>query len=138
MRILPVPDEVTAPFWAAAAEHRLVIQQCQCGRLSHPPVAICPECRRHTFTWLPMSGYGTVYAFTTVCHAVHPVTVGRTPYVIALIALDEGPRMLSNLRRCDAEEVRVGLPVQVIFEELSDTVWLPQFTPRRDGGEEAT
>lgn len=138
MRILPVPDELTAPYWAAAAGHRLVIQQCECGRLSHPPVAVCPECHSRSFQWAPMSGYGSVYAFTSVCHAVHPVTMGHTPYLIALIELDEGPRMLTNLRRCEAHEVRVGLPVQVIFEDLSDTVSLPQFTPRRrDAPEEA-
>ncbi|MGH2896886.1 MAG: Zn-ribbon domain-containing OB-fold protein [Solirubrobacteraceae bacterium] len=136
MRILPVPDELTAPYWAAAREHRLVIQQCECGRLSHPPVAVCPMCHRRRFTWQPMRGYGRVYAFTSVCHAVHPVAVGHTPYVIALIELDEGPRMLTNLRNCAAHDVCVGLPVQVIFEDVSDTLSLPQFTPRRTSGEE--
>jgi hypothetical protein len=82
-----------------------------------------------------MSGYGRVYAFTSVCHAVHPVTVGHTPYVIALTQLDEGPRMLTNLRNCDPQDLRVGLPVQVIFEDVSDTLSLPQFTPRRPGRE---
>ena len=137
MRILPLADELTAPYWAAAGEHRLVIQRCECGRLSHPPVAICPSCHGRVFTWERMSGYGEVYAFTSVCHAVHPVTMGRTPYIIALVALDEGPRMLTNLRGCDAQDVRVGLPVRVIFEDLSDTVSLPQFTPRHSS-EDAT
>ncbi len=137
MRILPVPDELTAPFWTAASEHRLVIQRCECGRLSHPPVAICPVCHSQRFTWQPMSGSGQVYAFTSVCHAVHPVTVGHTPYIIALVELAEGPRMLTNLRGCEAGGVRVGLPVQVIFEDLTDTLSLPQFTPQI-GDQEAT
>ena len=137
MRILPLADELTAPYWAAAGEHRLVIQRCECGRLSHPPVAICPACHGRVFTWERMSGYGEVYAFTSVCHAVHPVTMGHTPYTIALVALDEGPRMLTNLRGCDTQDVRVGLPVRVIFEDLSDTVSLPQFTPRHSS-EDAT
>jgi uncharacterized OB-fold protein len=137
VRILPVPDELTAPYWTAAGEHRLVIQQCECGRLSHPPVAICPVCHSRRFTWPPMSGNGHVYAFTSVCHPVHPVTVGHTPYLIALIELDEGPRLLTNLRHCDAADVRVGLPVRVIFEDLSDTVSLPQFILRR-ADEDAT
>jgi uncharacterized protein len=137
MRILPAPDELTAPYWAAAGEHRLVIQQCEGGHLSHPPVAICPACHSRRFTWQPMSGNGKVYAFTSVCHAVHPVTVGHTPYIIVLVELEEGPRMLTNLRDCDAQDVRVGLPVQVTFEDLSDMLSLPQFTPQR-GGREAT
>lgn len=131
MRILPAPDELTAPYWAAAAEHRLVIQRCQCGRLAHPPVAICPVCYGRRFTWEQMSGHGHVYAFTCVCHPVHPVTIGHTPYLIALVELHEGPRILANLRGCAPEDVQVGLPVEVMFEDLSDTVSLPQFTRRR-------
>lgn len=129
MKILPAADELTAPFWAAARERRLVVQRCECGRLTHPPVASCSRCHGTRFTWSQMSGRGTVYAFTVVHHSVHPVTAGAIPYVIALVELDEGPRILTNLRNCAPEEVSVGLPVEVIFEDLDDTVTLPQFTP---------
>jgi uncharacterized OB-fold protein len=129
MKILPAADELTAPYWAAARERRLVIQRCECGRLSHPPVASCPRCHGTRFTWSQMSGRGTMYAFTVVHHSVHPVTAGAVPYVIALVELDEGPRILTNLRDYDPDDIRVGLPVQVTFEGVDETVTLAQFTP---------
>lgn len=129
MKILPAADELTAPYWTAARERRLVIQRCECGRLAHPPVASCPRCHSTRLTWSQMSGRGTVYAFTVVHHSVHPATASAIPYVIALVELDEGPRILTNLRDYDPENVRVGLPVQAIFEDVDETVTLPQFAP---------
>lgn len=135
MRIVPQPDELTAPYWAAAREHRLVIQRCACGRLSHPPVASCPDCHSSTFTWETMSGRGSVYAFTWVNHSVHPVSAGQTPYIVVLVELEEGPRILTNLRDCSVEDVHVGLEVQVRFEDLTDEIGLPQFAPRTAAGQ---
>jgi hypothetical protein len=77
-----------------------------------------------------MSGDGVVHAFTWVNHSVHPVSAGRTPYILVLVELSEGPRILTNLRHCAVEDVRVGLAVHVLFEDVSDTITLPQFTPR--------
>lgn len=135
MRILPAPDELTAPYWQAAREHRLVIQRCErCGRLAHPPVVSCPACRSDTFDWPPMSGDGIVHAFTWVAHSVHPVSRGRTPYILALVELAEGPRILTNLRECVPQDARVGLPVHVMFEPVADTVVLPQFVPTDASG----
>jgi uncharacterized OB-fold protein len=130
VRILPAATELTAPYWEAARRQRLVIQRCSCGRLSHPPVTSCPSCHCSEFTWQRMSGDGTVHAFTWVNHSVHPVSAGHTPYVLVLVELSEGPRILTNLRHCAVEDVHVGLPVRVLFEDVSDTVTLPQFTPR--------
>ncbi len=136
MRILPAPDELTAPYWEAAREHRLIIQRCSCGRLSHPPVASCPTCHESTFAWERMSGEGEVYAFTWVSHSVHPVSTGQTPYILALVQLAEGPRILTNLRHCAPDDAYVGLPVSVLFEDVSDTIALPQFAPRHpDSGQ---
>jgi uncharacterized protein len=82
-----------------------------------------------------MSGDGSVYAFTRVEHSVHPVSAGQTPYILALVELSEGPRILTNLRHCAPEGARVGLPVRVLFEDISDTVALPQFSPRLSDAE---
>lgn len=133
MKIVPEPNELTAPYWSAAHERRLVIQRCECGHLSHPPVASCPVCHASAFTWAQMSGRGKVYAFTWVNHSVHPVSAGAVPYIIVLVELEEGPRILTNLRNCDVQDVRVGLPVQVLFEDVSDTIALPQFEPAPGG-----
>jgi uncharacterized OB-fold protein len=130
MRILPAPNELTAPYWEAARQHRLVVQRCCCGRLSHPPLASCPACHSSRFTWKQMSGDGAVYAFTWVSHSVHPVSAGETPYILVLVELSEGPRILTNLRQCAPEDAHVGLPVRVLFEDISEAVTLPQFAPR--------
>lgn len=76
-----------------------------------------------------MSGRGSVYTYTVVHHSVHPVTAHSLPYIIALVQLDEGPRILTNLREVSPEDVRVGLPVEVFFEDLNETTALPQFRP---------
>lgn len=133
MNVLPIPNDLTAPYWEAAREHRLAIQRCACGRLAHPPVARCPVCAGAEFTWPTMSGQGTLYAFTVVHHSVHPVTAGATPYVIALVELDEGPRLVTNLRGCPVEEARIGMPVEVLFEDVDPAITLPQFGPRAGG-----
>lgn len=130
MRIIPRPDELNGPYWQAAAEHRLVVQRCRgCGRLGHPPVASCPSCHASAFDWPTMSGRGTVHTFTIVHHSVHPVTAGSLPYVLVLVELEEGPRVLTNLRGVRPEDVEVGMPVEVLFEDLDDGVSLPQFRP---------
>jgi hypothetical protein len=78
-----------------------------------------------------MSGRGHVHAFTIVEHSVHPVTRGQTPYVLALTELAEGPRVLTNLRGCEPGAVRIGMEVEVRFEDLDSRATLPQFTPVR-------
>ena len=76
-----------------------------------------------------MGGHGRVHTFTIVHHSVHPVTADALPYVLALVELDEGPRLLTNLRAVRPEDVRVGMAVQVLFEDLGDGIALPQFQP---------
>jgi uncharacterized OB-fold protein len=130
MRIVPGIDELTTPYWQAASEHRLVMQYCgHCGFTGYPPVPRCPRCHGGQLTWREVSGRGTVHSFTVVHHSVHPVTANALPYVLVLVSLDEGPRMLTNLRDCAAEEVRVGLEVEVTFEDLGGGIGLPQFRP---------
>jgi uncharacterized OB-fold protein len=137
MKIIPAPNELTAPYWEAAHERRLSMQRCtQCGRLSHPPVVSCPRCHSRTFRWDEMSGRGSIYTFTVVAHSVHPVSANATPYIIALVELAEGPRILANLRGCEVDDVRIGLAVEVLFEDVDDAVALPQFTPAQDPTEE--
>jgi uncharacterized OB-fold protein len=82
-----------------------------------------------------MSGRGTVYAFTIVNHSVHPVSAGAIPYVLVLVELDEGPRILTNLRHCDIGDVRVGMSVEVLFDDLTETIGLPQFAPNHSEGQ---
>lgn len=130
-RPLPIPDRLTAPFWEHARERRLAFQRCtRCGHHQHPPGPICRSCHAADLKFSPVSGRGTVYTYT-VTH--HPVVPGfdAIPYAVALVEMEEqvGLRMLANLRGIEPDDVRVGLRVEVLFEELPNGLRLPQFRP---------
>lgn len=130
----PLADAVTLPFWQAAAEHRLVVQRCTaCGRTRLPPAPICPACRSDAADWKELSGRGEVYTYTVVHR---PVAAGQPlPFVIAVIALEDsgGVRMISNLVGASPDEVRIGAPVEVVFEDMSAELAIPRFRLARSG-----
>ena len=129
----PLADAISLPFWQAAAEHRLVAQRCTgCGHMRLPPAPICPECRSAASDWKALSGRGEVYTYTVVHR---PIAAGQQlPYVIAVIALAEagGVRMISNLVGVRPDEVAVGMPVELVWEDMSAELTIPRFRPRRD------
>jgi uncharacterized protein len=123
---------LTQPYWDGARQHQLLIQRCRaCDHVWHPPLPRCPQCHSVDVAWTPVSGTGRVYTYTVVYHATHAAMVDKVPYIAALIELDEGPRVLTNLRNCAEDQVRVGMPVKVLFEELTPEITLPQFEPAR-------
>jgi uncharacterized OB-fold protein len=130
-RPLPVPDGDTKPYWDAAREHRLVIQHCaDCGLAVFYPRAICPYCGSDRLHWVDASGRGTVYSYTIV----HRAPVGFTdavPYVVALIDLEEGVRLMSNVVDCTPSDVQIGERVEVVFEDVTPEISLPKFRLRR-------
>lgn len=126
------PGALTAPFWAAAARHELVVQRCaSCGALRHYPQPMCPDCHGTDHAWQPLSGRGTVYTFTVSHQAFHPAWRDRVPVAIATIELEEGVRMVSDLPAEDVDRVRIGMPVEVFFDDVvtesGSTVTLPRF-----------
>ncbi|MDD9875969.1 MAG: Zn-ribbon domain-containing OB-fold protein [Magnetovibrio sp.] len=132
---IPGPDvnADAAPYWAAAAEGRLVIQKCaDCGTFRFYPRHLCPGCGGDAAAWTEVSGRGAVHSFTVVHRAPTPAFRALAPYVIALIDLDEGPRMMANLLGADALETAIGDPVGVVFQERAGGVRVPQFV-RRSG-----
>lgn len=130
-KFLP-PDDLPdfhRPFWEALKAHELRLQQCANGHLRFIPSEICPRCGSQTWTWTRMSGRGTVYTFTVVHRAPTPAYQNEAPYILVHVTLEEGPRMISVLTGCDPAEVRIGMPVDVVFEDLSDRWTLYKFTP---------
>lgn len=130
---LPVADPVTAPFWESVKAHAMQIQRCDdCGNYIFYPRGLCPHCFSSNLAWQPVAGTGQVHAFTIVHRHPHPAFAAEIPYVVALIELDEGVRMMSNLVGVepDPEHVRVGMPVEVVYEDVTDEVTLPKFRPR--------
>ena len=97
-RIGPAETPLTAPYWSAARRGVILLQRCaDCGAVLHPPAPVCPDGAAHELRWFEASGLGRLASCTVVTHAAHPVVQGRLPYVIALVELDEGPRVICNL-----------------------------------------
>ena len=137
---MPKPESraATAPFWEATKRHELVIQRCgQCGKWVFHPREQCPECFSRELEWTRASGRGRVYAFTIVHQPAHPGFMGDVPYAYAIIQLEEGARMASNIVGCPPSEVRVDMPVEAVFDDVSPEWTLVKFRPGR-GSRSAT
>ncbi len=132
IRVVPQPDQLTAPYWDAARRHELRIQHCRsCGTYQHPPEPTCRGCQGGEFEWVQLSGRGTVYAFIIDHRLMVPGF--DEPYVVAQITPvetdDNMVRITANIKGCDIHDVTVGMPVEVFFEDVTNEVSLPQFRP---------
>ncbi len=126
----PVPEVEPglAPFFAAAKEERLVVQRCAgCGALRFPPRELCSGCLSTAVEWLEVSGRGEVFSFNVMHQVYHPGFAAEVPYAVVVIKLAEGPKLVSNLVDCPVGEIRIGMPVEVVFETISPDVTLPKF-----------
>ncbi|MGD8809489.1 MAG: Zn-ribbon domain-containing OB-fold protein [Gammaproteobacteria bacterium] len=130
----PIVNPDSAPYWEGARNDKLLLQQCgDCGALRFFPRYLCTECGSDKTDWSEVSGRGTVQSFTIVHRAAFPEFQAQTPYVVALIDLEEGPRMMTNIVGDDALSVEIGDAVMVAFEARgSEGAKVPQF--RRAGG----
>jgi uncharacterized OB-fold protein len=127
---LPQVEPLTEPFWAATREGRLVIQRCTgCGTFRHLPHVLCAACQSGAYEWVESAGHGTVYTYTIVTHSVHAATVAAVPYNVVVVQLDDcgGVLVPSNVVDCAAEQVHVGMPVEVVFERITDEITIPRF-----------
>jgi len=93
----------------------------------HPPLPLCPSCHGSRLAWIPAQGKGTIYSFTVVHHAAHPAFATRTPYLVALVTLAEGPRVVCNILDWPLNDVSIGMPVTLTFQHLAPDMDLPQF-----------
>jgi uncharacterized OB-fold protein len=129
-RLEPPVTEVSEPFWQATREHRLMVQRCaDCESWVWYPRTACTKCLGENLRWTRVSGKGTVYAFSVHHRPGVAEMKGRVPYVVALVELEEGVRLLSNLVACDPESVHVDQAVRLTWEALSDGRNLPVFEP---------
>lgn len=126
---VPVANADSQPYWAAARENRLVIRKCKsCSQLHFMPRHLCPHCWSDQLEWVDAKGSGSVHSFTIVHRASDPAFAPLVPYAVALIELDEGPRMMANVVGAGALDVQIGDRVQVIFEARGgEGAKVPQF-----------
>jgi uncharacterized protein len=129
---VPEPTRDSRPYWDALREGRLVIQQCAaCGKLRHYPRPVCDACYSMDATWRAVSGRGRVHSWTVAHHPFHPGFKSELPYVLVTVDLDEGVRMLAQLRGVDLDTLRIGLPVAMTAERATDELTLPVFVAAR-------
>jgi uncharacterized OB-fold protein len=129
---IPAPTLETAPYWEGCKRHQLRIQRCTaCNHYQFFPRIYCTKCFSDRVEWVDASGLGKVLSFTIVRRPVSPAFADEVPYVVALVTLDEGPQMMTNIVGCAPDEIAIGMPVEVVFEDWSETISIPKFRPAR-------
>jgi uncharacterized OB-fold protein len=126
---LPQPSIETEQFWKAIQERRFVMPKCDaCGTVSFPPTVACGNCAKTAFTWTEMSGRGKVYSFVVYHRVYHPAFKDKVPYVVAVVDLEEGPRIISNIVGIPIADVVCDMPVTVVYDDARDGYLIPKFT----------
>jgi uncharacterized OB-fold protein len=114
---LPEPDGLSAPFWQGLKDQRILVQRCtRCGIWQWGPEWICHACHGFDLEWVGMEGKGQIYSWERIWHPVHPVLAEAGPYLVVLVEMTHGIRMLGNLLGDPLQEVRIGDNVTAVFE----------------------
>lgn len=131
----PLPQPMTPeakPYWDGLKERKLMLPRCEdCGKAFFYPRSFCPHCHSRRIAWIQASGKGRLYSFEIAYQSLNPAFKIKPPYILAMIELEEGPRMLANLINIepDPKLVKCDMPVEVVFERLTDEVTIPLFQP---------
>ena len=127
---LPVVQPWSEEFWKAAKQHKLLIQECkECKAKIFYPRKYCPECWSSDLGWSEAGGRAKVYSYTVMMDQVEPKFMEDLPYVLALVDLEEGIRMMTRIVGCKPEEVAFDMDVEVVFEDITEEFSLPYFRP---------
>ncbi len=125
---LPMPTSWSKPFWDGCKRNELLIQKCKdCQKHIFYPKLFCPHCLSPNLEWVKASGRGKIYSFTVV-YSYQPTEFSENvPYIVAVIDLQEGVRMMSNIVGCTPETVKCDMEVKVVFENVTEEITLPKF-----------
>ena len=123
----PMVDADSMPFWKVMQETKqLHFQRCaECKELMHPPRPVCHKCHSFNLEWVPAKGKGKIYSYVVYHRPVHPAF--KVPYEVVLVELDEGVRIVSNMIDCDPDEIYIGMPVEVVIDQVFEDLALPKF-----------
>ena len=125
----PTPTRDSAPFWEGLTAGDVRLQSCKpCGMLQHPPGPVCRGCWSDALEWIPATGAGVIYSYTVVHRTTTPGFAAATPYIVAVVDLAEGPRVTTNIVDCAIDAVKIGMPVQALFDS-DGPVTLLKFVP---------
>jgi len=129
---LPHIDEESRPFWEALQRHELYVQKCRdCGDLRYHPRALCTSCMSSRTEWVRAKGTGKIYTFTVTMQNQAAGFRETLPYVMAWVEIDEGLKLLTNIVDCPPEQVKIGMPVEAVFDDVTPEVTLVKFRPAR-------
>lgn len=127
---VPIPDIISQSYWDAAKRHELQIQRCKsCKEYIFYPRTVCPNCWSQDLEAVKAKGKGKVYSYTAVYQAGHPGFKNEVPYIFAVIKLDEGPHIMTNIIDCKPEDCKIDMPVEVVFADVTEDITLPKFRP---------
>lgn len=127
---VPVPDAISAPFFDGAREGKLMLQYCtECNAWSFPVRERCPHCFAAKLEWRPASGRASLYTFTIMHQVMNPGFATAVPYNVAQVDLEEGVRMVSNIVGINNRDLRPGMKLEVVFEDVGENVSIPKFRP---------
>ena len=127
---LPVVQPWSKEFWEGAKQHKLLIQECQdCKTKIFYPRQYCPDCWSANLGWAEASGKATIFCHTITMAGVEEKFAKDLPYVLAMVNLEEGIRMMTRIVECDPDEVSIGMDVEVVFEDITEEFSLPFFRP---------
>lgn len=133
----PLPQPITPearPYWDGLREQKLMLPRCRaCGHAFFYPRVVCPSCHSRDLTWMQASGKGKLHAFEIAYQTISRTFKVPPPYVLAMVELDEGPRMMTNLINVEPHPraIRCDMPVEIVFTKLTEEVTLPLFQPAR-------
>ena len=129
-KAIPIPGPESLPFWEGTKNHQLMLQKCSdCDHHWFPPSTVCTGCGSRNIEWVASSGKGKVFSFVIFHKLYHKGWDGEIPYAVAIVELEEGARMLSNVIGIPVEEVKCDLSVEVVFEDATSELTLPKFKP---------
>jgi hypothetical protein len=121
-------------FYGFCRQRELRFQRCtDCGAWRHVPREMCPQCGSWQWEWARSNGCGTVFTWTTIARALHPAFQDDTPYAPIVIEMEEGVRLLSQVIDCAPDQLRIGMAVEVVFEDVTGEVTLPKFRRQQKG-----
>lgn len=127
---LPIPTKWSQPFWDAAKQHKLTLKKCKkCGNIDHPPYLYCTNCGSEDHEWIEASGKAKLYTYAINVYMVPFPFWDDMPYVVALIELDEGVTMISNIVECDHDKLKKDMALEVVFQDVSPEISLPKWRP---------
>ncbi len=131
LKPLPPITNLSKPYWDSLRDGVLRMPQCQaCELVFYPPAPLCPGCWSRDLTWAALSGRGTVNSWVVFHQAYLKGYDNEVPFNVAEVTLDEGPRLMTNLVGIDNDDIRVGMPVQVVFDAVTEEITLAKFAPR--------